>query len=316
LWALFPGIVNRLDVEQFRQVLMPRHVDDEDGHSHDLRQKVREDFYEALTQFGLCLQTALSSRSFYDDNSFSEAQVQGYKEDLRFFSELRGMARRDALETVDYSIYEEQIRRMVDKQVIGHEVREPQGVYLVHKLGEDAPEQWPQEKTRNETDLIRSRLKKTIEQDLAEDPYAQKVFAELLRQVIAEVEAMFDHPLKQYALLKKFEEQVTRRELDGVPDAFGDNQHARAYFGICRLVLGEAGFAAVATGQLVAESLEIDRVVRQAMAEHSINPHNIEAQIRQSLLPRLYALVGLDRTREVIDQVVQVMRVGLSRSMR
>ncbi|WP_034299331.1 type I restriction endonuclease subunit R [Herbaspirillum sp. RV1423] len=316
LWALFPGIVNRLDFEQFRQVLMPKYAEDEEGQSYDLRQKVREDFYEALTQFGLCLQTALSSRSFYEDNSFSEDKVREYKEDLRFFSDLRGAARRDALETVDYSVYEEQIRRMVDKQVIGREVREPEGVYLVHKLGEDAPEAWPEEKTRNETDLIRTRLKKTIEQDLAEDPYAQKVFAELLKQAIAEAEAMFDHPLKQYALLKKFEEQVERRQLDGVPDAFGDNMHARAYFGICRLVLGEADFAAIPTDQLVGESLEIDKVVHQAVAENSLNPQNIEAVIRKTLLPRLFSLIGLERAKDVIDQVIQVTRVGLDRSVR
>ncbi|MFZ4410519.1 MAG: hypothetical protein ACOYOH_24440, partial [Paracraurococcus sp.] len=90
----------------------------------------------------------------------------------------------DAMEVVDYSAYEEQIRKLVDKQVIGKEVREPEGVYLVHQLGQaEEPKDWSEEKTRNETDLIRTRLRKTIEQDLADDPYAQKVFGELLRQV-------------------------------------------------------------------------------------------------------------------------------------
>ena len=107
------------------------------------------------------------------------------------------------METVNYSVYEEQIRRLVDKQVIGKEVREPEGVYLVHQLGmAEDPGSWPEEKTRNETDLILTRLRRTIEQDLADDPYAQKVFADLLKQAIAEAEAMFDHPLKQYALFK------------------------------------------------------------------------------------------------------------------
>src|SRR5690606_22514441 len=100
----------------------------------------------------------------------------------------------------------------------GMEVREPEGVYLVHQLGqEEDPATWSEEKTRNETDIIRTRLKRTIEQELADDPYAQKVFAELLKQAIAEAEAMFDHPLKQYALFKKFEEKVAQREVDGIP---------------------------------------------------------------------------------------------------
>ena len=112
--------------------------------SYDTRQKLRDDFYAALTEFGLCLQTALSSRSFFEDKSFSEAQIatlQGRPALLhRACARLPGS---DALETVDYSVYEEQIRRMVDKQVIGKEVREPEGVYLVHQAGPgDDPANW------------------------------------------------------------------------------------------------------------------------------------------------------------------------------
>lgn len=93
------------------------------------------------------------------------------------------------------------IRRLVDKQVIGTAVREPDGVYEVHRLGQpEEPESWSEDKTRNETDIIRTRVRKTIEQELATDPYAQKVFGELLKQAIAEAKAMFDHPLKQYAV--------------------------------------------------------------------------------------------------------------------
>ncbi len=311
LWAIFSAVKNRRDREQFRQILMPKYAEDEAGQSYDLRQKLRDDFYAALTRFGLCLQTALASRSFYEDRHFSEETLAHYKEDLRFFTALRQRAREDALETVDYGIYETQIRRMVDQQVIGREVREPAGVYLVHKLGIDEPETWSEEKTRNETDMIRTRLKKTIEQDLADDPYAQKVFADLLKAAIAAAEAMFEHPVKQYALFKEFEEQVARRELADMPDVFGGNAHARAYFGIFRLVLGEADFAAAEREPLVAEAQAIDRVVREAVAENSLNPQNIEAVIRSVLLPRLFGLMGLARAKAVIEQLIQVTRVGL-----
>ena len=314
VWAIFAGVKNRGDREQLRQVLMPKYAEDELGQSYDTRQKVREDFYEALTRFGLCLQTALSSRSFFEDHSFSDAIVNRYKEDLRYFTELRATARRDAMETVDYSVYEEQIRRMVDKQVIGKEVREPEGVYVVHKLGRDEkPENWSEEKTRNETDMIRTRLKKTIEQELADDPYAQQVFSDLLKQAIAQAEAMFDHPLKQYALFKRFEERVEKRELDGVPDAFGNNAHARAYFGICRMVMGAEDVAAAGETRMIDEAFGMDAAVRDAVAENSLNPQNIEAAIRKALLPRLFAVMGLDRAKEAIDQVIQVTRIGLSR---
>lgn len=317
LWATFADVQNRRDLEQYRQILMPKYVEDAEGNSFDSRQKIREDFYEALTTFGGCLQVSLSSRSFFEDKSFSEDLIKTYKEDLRFFSNLRKIARQDALETIDYSVYEEQIRRLVDKQVIGLEVREPEGVYLVNELGRaQDPETWSEEKTRNETDIIRTRLKKTIEQDLADDPYAQKIFSQLLKMAIAEAEAMFDHPFKQYALFKDFEEKVQQREIEGIPDSFGENRHARAFFGTFKLVLGDDSPANLDKDQqqkLVDEALAIDETVKTAVAENSLNPQNIEAAIRKGLLPRLFQLFGLDKAKEVIEHVIQITRVGLSR---
>ena len=49
------------------------------------------------------------------------------------------------------------------------------------------------------------------------------------------------------------------------------------------------------------------------MAENSLNPQNIETAIRKALLPRLFGLMGLERAKDVIEQVIQVTRVGLSR---
>jgi len=318
LWSFFKDVVNKLDAEQYRHVLAPRFVTDAEGQEYDERQKLRDDFYAALTEFGLCLQVALSSRSFFEDKSFSEATIAKYKRDLKWFSDLRKTARRDAMETVDYSVYEEQIRRLVDKQVIGEEVREPEGVYLVHQLGKaEDPAEWSEDKTRNETDLIRTRLRKTIEQDLADDPYAQKVFGELLRQAIEEAEAMFDHPLKQYALFKAFEDEVAQRQTPGVPDDLADQPHARAYFGAMRLVMGEVDFNALTgaqRGDLADKARQMDAIVRDAVAENSLNPQNIEAAIRKGLLPLLFSSLGLDRAKQVVEQVVQITRVGLGRA--
>ena len=187
LWNLFAGVSNRADIEQYRQLLVPRFENDETGLPIDISQKVREDFYEALTEFGLCLKAALASRSFFEDSSVTEQQIAAYKKDLKFFGDLRKMARQDAQETIDFSAYEDQIRKLVDRYVIGEKVAEAEGVFLVNELGrKDDPAAWSDEKTRNETDIIRSRLKKTIEQELADDPYAQTHFSELLRQAIRE----------------------------------------------------------------------------------------------------------------------------------
>ena len=313
LWAVFASVRNRSDIEQYRQVLVPRYQDDDAGMSTDVHQKVREDFYEALTAFGMTLRTALATRSFFEDGAFSEVQIATYKRDLKFFSNLRRMAKQDAQETVDFNAYENQIRKIVDRYVIGEDVVSDGNLLVVNDLARQAPEDWGEEKTRNETDIIRTRLTRTIEQDLVDDPYAQRHFSELLKAAIAEASALFDHPLKQYAIFKPIEEQVAERMVEGTPAALNANRHATAYFGIIRLAVGDGLALGPDAENFTAAALDIDSMVKTAVAENSLNPANVEAAIRKAVLPRLFSLTGLDLARSITNQVVEVTRVGLSR---
>jgi type I restriction enzyme R subunit len=315
LWAIFAGVRNKGDREQFRRVLVPDLSLAGDGASHDRNQKIREDFYAALTEFGMCLKLALSTRAFFEDGSFSEAAIAGYKRDLAFFTELRIQAKRDAMETVNFSAYEKQIRDLVDRQVVGVGIRPAEGLIDVTGMAEEEqPGIWSDEKTRAETDVIKTRLTKTIEQTLADDPYAQAVFSELLRRAIAEAESLFDHPYKQYILFKDLEEQAKARATPDVPDRFGDNHHAKAYYGLFPHVLGVAVKGEKGEDWLVGEALHIDAMVEEAVATHSINPASIEADIRTKLLPRYFkALGGLDKATALVDRIIEIVRLGVSR---
>ena len=68
-----------------------------------------------------------------------------------------------------------------------------------------------------------------------------------------------------------------------------------------------------AVRSFIALSFEIDDIVKKAVATHSLSPQNIESEIRKSLLPKLFEIVGLESAKEAIDRVVQITRVGLSR---
>ena len=237
LWAIFSAVGNRVDLEQYRQILLPRLEQDAEGVPVDTQQSVREDFYEALTEFGVCFKIALGSRSFFED--VPEERISEYKQDLRFFVNLRMIAKQDARETVDFSTYEDQIRKLVDRYVLGQEIKGAEGVLVINELGQrDAAEKWSEEKLRNETDIIKSRLKRTIEQELVDDPYAQAYFSELLSQAIADAASLFEHPFKQYALFKDFEDRVDGRVVEGIPERVACNRHASAYFGILKLSAG------------------------------------------------------------------------------
>lgn len=349
LWAIFANVKNKNDIEQLRQVLIPKIVypsptlplsgEGANGYSPlpmqasdsspcqgggwegvDVNQKVRDDFYEALSEFSSCLKVALQSATFFEDTSFSDADRQHYKETVKQFSSLRQLAKQDSGETINYDDYVAQVKKLLDKHVVGVEVREPGGTYEVGKMGsKPKPEDWSEEKTRNETDIIKTRVARTIEQQLRDDPYAQEAFSKLLRDAIAEAEKLFDHPLKQYLLFHEFEEKVQSRQLDELPDAFKGNRHAQAYFGIFKKSLPEV--FAISDAQVldkwVALAFDIDQLVEQVVGEHSINPQNIEANIRKQLLPLLFKEckaigAGMDQAKAMVEWVVQITRVGLN----
>ncbi|MCI9691848.1 type I restriction endonuclease subunit R [Vibrio parahaemolyticus] len=319
LWAIFDGVNNKNDIEQLRQVLVPK-IEEREGELVDVHLKVREDFYEALTAFASCLKLALQSATFFEDKSFSEQERRHYKETVKQFSSLRQLVQQDAGEKIDYDEYAEQVKKLLDKHVVGVEVKEPGGVYEVGKMGQkQQPEDWGEDKTRNETDIIKTRVTRMIEQELRDDPYAQEAFSKLLRQAIEEAEKLFDHPLKQYMLFREFEEQVQERRLNDIPDAFAGNRHAQAYFGVFKKVLPEA--LAVLDQQVqnkwVKVAFEIDQEVETSVAENSINPQNIEADIRKKLLPRMFKECkaiggGMDQAKKIVEMIVQITRVGLS----
>jgi type I restriction enzyme R subunit len=319
LWAIFDGVKNKNDIEQLRQVLVPK-MEDIDGELVDVHLKVREDFYEALTAFASCLKVALQSATFFEDKSFSDEDRRHYKETVKQFSSLRQMVQRDAGEKIDYDEYAEQVKKLLDKHVVGVEVKEPGGVYEVGKMGQkQQPEDWSEDKTRNETDIIKTRVTRMIEQELRDDPYAQEAFSKLLRQAIEEAEKLFDHPLKQYLLFHEFEEQVKNRRLEDIPDVFAGNYHAQAYFGVFKKVLPEA--LAVLDSQVqdkwIQLAFEVDQAVEISVAEHSINPQNIEADIRKKLLPRMFREcksigAGMDQAKKIVEMIVQITRVGLN----
>lgn len=318
LWAIFDDVKNKSDIEQLRQVLVPR-TEERDGELVDVNLKVREDFYEALTAFASCMKVALQSATFFEDRSFSDDDRRHYKETVKQFTSLRQLVQQDTGERVDYGEYSDQVKKLMDKHVVGVMVKEPEGAYQVGKMGGKKPEDWSKDKTRNETDIIKTRVTRTIEQDLRDDPYAQEAFSKLLRQAIEEAEKLFDHPLKQYMLFQEFEEQVQARRLSDIPDAFSGNRHAQAYFGVFKKALPEV--FAIGDSQVqdkwVNLAFEVDKSVETAVAENSINPQNIEADIRKKLLPSMFQECkgiggGMDQARKIVEMVVQITRVGLS----
>ncbi|MDF5655036.1 HsdR family type I site-specific deoxyribonuclease [Vibrio parahaemolyticus] len=315
LWAIFEGVQNKQDGQALRQALAPK-IDTIDGQLTDTNQKKREDFYAALTTFSNCLKVALQSATYFEDKSFDDKQ-ELYKKTLKSMSELRKQVREDAEETVDYDEYAENIRTMLDKHIGGVEIQESRGAYLVGNMGKNVkPEELTDDDARNKRDAITGRVTKMIDQDLADDPYAQEYFSKLLKQAIQQAKDMFDAPVKQYLLFADFEEQVKERNVDGIPtDRFAEldpkvKRHVQAYFGLFLKHLSDV--TSLNEEERFNYAVQIDEVVTASVAEFSINPQEIENQIRRKLLPVLFKAIGMDTAKLIIADVIQITRLGVA----
>ncbi|MDW3048513.1 HsdR family type I site-specific deoxyribonuclease [Vibrio sp. Vb1554] len=315
LWTIFAEVPNKQDGPALRQVLAPK-IDTIEGQLTDTNLKKREDFYATLTAFSNCLKVALQSATYFEDKSFDDKR-ELYKKTLKSMAELRKQVREDAEETIDYDEYAESIRTMLDKHIGGVEIQESKGAYLVGSIGKDVkPEQLSDDEARNKKDAITGRVTKMIEQDLADDPYAQEYFSKLLKQAIQQAKEMFDAPVKQYLLFADFEQQVKERKVEGLPaDRFAEldpkiKRHVQAYFGL--FLKHETAEAQLTEDQYFNYALEIDEKVRKAVAEFSINPVEIENQISLEILPLLFADLGVDKAQILVDEIVQITRLGLA----
>ena len=128
---------------------------------------------------------------------------------------------------------------------------------------------------------------------------------------------MFDHPHKQYTMFRDFEEQVRARATPDIPDRLGENEMAKSFFGAFLLEIPSDVRDELGQDTMIAEAQHIDATVEDAIRSHSINPANIEAEIRKALLPRFFRLLGgLDPAKALLDQVVEIVRAGSVRGNR
>lgn len=314
LWAIFDDVKNKHDSPALRQTLSPK-IDTIDGLLTDTNLKKRDDFYTALTAFANCMKVALQSATYFADKSFDDKRDL-YKATLKSMSALRKQVREDADETVDYDAYAESIRALLDKHIAGVNIQEPSGAYLVGNMGKGAqPNEMSDDEARNKKDVITSRISKMIEQDLADDPYAQEYFSKLLKKAIQQAKEMFDAPVKQYLLFADFEAQVKARQVEGIPaDRFASlpssiKRHVQSYYG---LFLQHPVEPPLSEQECFDYAMQIDEVVTAAVAEFSINPPEIENQIRRTLLPLLFKSVGMDKAKAIITDIIQITRLGVA----
>ena len=249
LWDLFKTVKHSYDEEAYEVLL----ADD----------KIREDFYERLSEFGKTLAIALSSEKFLTETD--ERLLRRYKADLRKFQALNTVKLRYA--EVDYRDYEPKIKKLLDTHIQADEViqlnepvnifddesfmmvKEEQGVYQAKKT------------TAARADAIAHATKKVVTEKMGEDPAFYEKFSKLIQQAIEDFRAKRISDLEYLNKVVEFRDKVVGKVHDDIPDILSGNEDAMAYFGVIKPFLTAPG--------LTAEELEA------AAADTAIALHDI-----------------------------------------
>lgn len=303
LWAVFKTVPNQKDTEALERFLEP-----EDR---------RTEFYEALTAYASCLQVALSAATFYAN--VSAARVRTYKDDLRFFHNLRASVKQRYAEVIDYKDYEKRIRKLIDSHIQSPEVKPITELVNIFDRERFAQEVARVEGTAAKADTIAHRVKRTLTEKMEQDPAFYKRFAKMVDETIEAYKQGRLSDLQYLETVSGVMETVRTGRDTATPAELRRHKHAAAYFGAIREPL--AGyFTQAETARLTAIAQEMAIRIETIIEQHKIrdwanNPdvHNrmkvaIEDYLFDELAPKHNFRLQAPDLDEILDRLIELAR--------
>jgi len=189
---------------------------------------IREAFYDKFSKFGRCLKLALSSLDF--ENNTSESRKQRYKEDLKFFTQLRNAVSQIYSDKVDFSRYEKQLQKLLDQHVTTEEV-----IRLTDQISILDAEAFERELQkvigdRAKAETIASRTSRHITERMDEDPVFYKRLSELIQQTISDLRAQRMSETEALKKLNKYRDQAANRSGEDIPVELKDKAESMAFY--------------------------------------------------------------------------------------
>lgn len=222
LWEIFNGI-NKYDVEAYEQHL--KYEDD------------RDKFYDKLSQYSKVLQLALGNFKFLEETP--EKKIVTYKNDLKFFLNLRVSLKSRYAESIDRKEYETKIQKLIDTYVTSDEiiqVTEPVDIFDTEKFKAEVEKK---QSARSKADTIAYRISRTISEKCDDDPIFYKKLSELLKEAIAKYSKQIMDEAERLkndnAYLNRVTEILTMartRTGDDIPISILNNEVAKAFYGV------------------------------------------------------------------------------------
>ena len=252
LWDIFKTVPNRRDEEAFEYLLRD--------------EALRSIFYEKISSFSRSFKLAMSSIEFHRDAT--EEMIKQYKDDATFFLGLRSSVAQRYSDAVDFSEYEDQIQKLIDKHIQTDEVKP---ITKLVNIFDKETFQKEIEKTIGEAakaDKIASRTAMYISDKMDEDPAFYKKFSEMLKDTIKAYEEQRISEAEYLVKTKAIVEAVLSHTDHDIPVELQDHDAAKAFFGLS-LDLMESRFQdkELRKRVTVQSALAIDEIIQRSVLD-------------------------------------------------
>ncbi len=225
--AIFKGVKNKQDNEEYELML-----------ADDVK---RNDFYSMLSSFAKYLCIALESEHVY--NALGETEIKHYKQELKFYQELRAAVKLIYSDTIDHKEYEAKMRNLMDTYIAAEEVIQVTAPVDILNEKEFEEELMRLGSPRAKADAIRTRISKRISQKWDENPAYYKKFSKRIEEII---EQYREKRISEAEYLEKMRTVMNdfRQGYSGTtyPEKIKHNTHAQAFYGVIKGVLEDNSF--------------------------------------------------------------------------
>lgn len=296
VWDCFKEVYNKKDIEALER--------------HLAFKNLRDDFYEALSQFARTLQTALASNEFYIE--FSEEQVDFYKQELKMFVKLRVSLQNRYAEIVSYKEYEPRVKKLLDTYVQADDV-----IVITKELNifdkqmvNEAIEEYGKTPA-SKADFIAHKMKKVITENMEKDETFYKKFSQLLEDVIKSFQENRISEAEYLKAILNVRDQFEKGYLEDIPQTLLNKPEARAFFGVLSEVFENSFGKEIAIQQkdvLANIGIDISKIIEKLVIrdwKKNIDViKEMENEVEDYLMAHRKSL-GVDITFDKLDTILE-----------
>jgi type I restriction enzyme R subunit len=222
VWDVFKEVKNKGDIEALERCIAQKDI--------------RDQFYDALSQFARTLQVALASDTFYEE--FTTQQIGFYKAELKKLQSLRFSVQLRYAEKISYKEYEPRVKKLLNTYISADEIIEiTKDVNIFDKnMVEEALETYGKTPA-SKADFIAHQMKKVITENMEKDEAYYKKFSDLIEQTINDFHQGRLGEKEYLEKINKVREDFETGYQEGIPLLVKDNPEARAVFGAISQVI-------------------------------------------------------------------------------